>query len=475
MGITEKLARFAIDTPASAIPPAVFESAKLKYLDTLGVMVAGSRHPAAAIALDTVRYLGGNARASIIGHAERTSTELAGFMNGVSAHALEYDDYTRMVTHLSVSMAPGTLALAEDTGASGQHMLESFAIGFQVATHVAKGLRPWLFDKGWHPNGILGAIGVAVAGARLMKLDVLQTRMAIGIAASEASGLRKNVGSMGKPFHVGHGIRCGIFAALLAARGYTVDPDIIEGVEDGVEGHERFGMADTFNGVGQYDLAKMEAGLARDWHLADNQTVVRFHPGATGQASAIDGMIDLVREHDIQPGDVERIDLEVTAQVMSIGSYRTADDGHKARFCLTYGMAVALIDRAAGLAQYSDERVRRGDVQALMKRVSVSVPDDFRRHKGQWGEGVNWGEMRLAVVLKSGKRHSVSRSHARGWPEQPATWDDVAVKFRECCAGILPESQSARALQLIHDLEHSDLRELIDVLRPPNAGKGDRQ
>ena len=124
MGITEKLARFAIETPGDAIPPAAIESAKLKYLDTIGVMVAGSRHPAAAISLDLARYLGGNPRASIIGHADRTSIELAGYVNGVSAHALEYDDYTRMVTHLSVSMVPGTLALAEDLALSGEQMLE---------------------------------------------------------------------------------------------------------------------------------------------------------------------------------------------------------------------------------------------------------------------------------------------------------------------------------------------------------------
>ncbi len=465
MGITEKLARFAIETASDAIPPAAFEPAKLKYLDTIGVMVAGSRHPASAIALDLSRYLGGNARASIVGHADRTSTELAGYVNGTSAHALEYDDYTRMVTHLSVSMVPGTLALAEDLNLSGKRMLEASIIGFQVATHVAKGLRPWLFDKGWHPNGIFGAIGVAVAGARMMNLDVMQTRMAIGIAASEASGLRKNVGSMGKPFHVGHGIRCGIFAALLAARDYKVDPDIIEGVEDGVEGHERFGMADTFNGLGNYDLKKMEEGLGRDWHIAENQTVVRFHPGATGQASAVDGMIDLAREHDLKADAVERIELECTTQVMSIGSYAVAEDGHKARFCLTYGMAVALIDRAAGLAQYTDERVRRADVQALMQRVHVSVPDDFKHHRGQWGDGVNWGEMRLAVVLKNGKRLQVSRSHARGWPEQPATWDDVMVKFKECCEGVLPAAQVTRSIDLIGRLETIEVRDLIKVLQ----------
>ena len=465
MGITEKLARFAIETPSGAIPAAVFESAKLRYLDTIGVMVAGSRHPAAAISLDLVRYLGGNPRASVIGHADRTSTELAGYVNGISAHALEFDDYTRMVTHLSVSMVPGTLAFAEDLGKSGQCMLEACAIGFQVATHVAKGLRPWLFDKGWHPNGILGAIGVAVAGARMMGLDVTQTRMAIGIAASEASGLRKNVGSMGKPFHVGHGIRCGIFAALLAARDFKVDPDIIEGVEDGIEGHDRFGMADTFNGLGQYDLAKMEAGLGVSWQLAENQTVVRFHPGATGQASAIDGMIDLACKHDIKPSSVERIELECTTQVMSIGSYMTAEDGHKARFCLSYGMAVALIDRAAGLAQYTDERVRRSDVQKLMQRVHVSVPEDFKHHRGQWGEGVNWGEMRLTVILTGGQRLAISRSHARGWPEEPASWDDIAAKYTECCSGILPPTQIRRSIELIRDLGAVDINELIRALR----------
>ena len=102
MGITERLARFAIETDANAIPAAVFESAKLKFLDTIGVMVAGSRHPASVISRDVAHYLGGNARASIVGTSLRTSTELAGYLNGISAHALEYDDYTRMVTHLSV-------------------------------------------------------------------------------------------------------------------------------------------------------------------------------------------------------------------------------------------------------------------------------------------------------------------------------------------------------------------------------------
>ena len=300
-----------------------------------------------------------------------------------------------------------------------------------------------------------------------MQLDVLQTRMAIGIAASEASGVRKNVGSMGKAFHVGHGVRCGIFAALLASAGFKVDPNIIEGVENGVEGHERFGMADTFNGIGNYDLEKMERGLGQEWELAANTTVVRFHPGATGPGAAIDGMIDLAREHDIKPSSVERIDLECTPQVMAIGSYKDATDGHKARFCLPYSMAVALIDRKAGLAQYMDERVRRPDVQQLMQCVHVTVPDDFKHHRGQWGEGVNWGEMRLAVRLKDGRTLSIARSHARGWPEQPASWTDIEEKYGECCDGILNAAHVDESVAAIKALDTAkDVKALLALLRP---------
>ena len=128
-------------------------------------------------------------------------------------------------------------------------------------------------------------------------------------------------------------------------------------------------------------------------------------------------------------------------------------------------MAVALIDRKAGLPQYTDERVRRADVQALLERVSVTVPDDFKHHRGQWGEGVNWGEMRLAVLLKDGRRVSVSRSTARGWPEDPAGWDDIAEKFDECCTDVVPPAQAQACKQAISELERADVSELIATLR----------
>ncbi|MBI4193541.1 MAG: MmgE/PrpD family protein [Betaproteobacteria bacterium] len=471
--VTETLGRFAAETGADRIPPAALSSAKLKFLDTLAVAVAGSRHRSSIISFDVTRQLGGNPHCTVIGRKERASVEHAGYLNAVSAHALEYDDYTKSVTHASVCLVPGALALAEWLGASGRAMLDAFVFGFETESRIARGMRPWLLDRGWHPNGILGGIGVAVIGSRLMGLDQLTLRMAIGIAASEGSGLRKNVGSMGKAFHVGHGVRCGVFAAMLAAKGFKVDPDVIEGNDDGIEGHDRFGLADTFNGVGNHDLGKMTERLGERWELAENTTNVRLHPGSTAPGAAIDSMIDLAKEHDICPADVEKIELECTPQCLAIASYSTANDSHKARFCLPYSMAVSLLDRRAGITQYTDERVNRDDVQSLMKRVVVRVPDDLRHHWGQWGQaGVNWGEMRLAVTLRGGAVLRTARSTARGWSEDPATWDDLADKFRECSEHVLSAAQVDEALHMISRLEQlSDLKPLLHTLQVDFDGR----
>ncbi len=473
MKVTAALGQFAAETPAERIPAAALASAKLRFLDTLAVAVAGSRHRSSIISMDVLTQLGGHQQCAVVGRRERVSVEQAGYVNAVSAHALEYDDYTKSVTHASVCLVPGALALAEWLGVSGRAMLEAFVFGFEIESRIARGMRPWLLDRGWHPNGILGGIGVAVIGSRLLGHDELTMRMAMSIAASEGSGLRKNVGSMGKAFHVGHGVRCGVFATMLAAKGFKVNPDIIEGSDDVVEGHDRFGLVDTFNGFGQHDLPKMVAALGERWELAENTTLVRMHPGSTAPGSSIDAMIDLATSHDISPADVARIDLECTPQCQAIAPYTEAADGHKARFCLTYSMAVSLLDRHAGIAQYTDARVNRADVQAMMKKVVVHVPDDLKHHWGQWGQdGVNWGEMRLSVTMHDGRVFKTARSSARGWSEDPASWDDLAEKFRECSDRVLSHAQVDEALEMIRRIDTlPGVAPLMHVLQADFDGK----
>lgn len=466
LGITERLSRLALETAFEALPATVVESAKMRVLDTLGVMVAGSRHPSTLISLDVASHMGGHPTAGVVGHAHRTSSPLAAFVNGVAAHALEFCDFTpRAYTHLSACLVPGTLPVAEEVNASGKALLGAFVCGFEVGARIGRGMAPHLFNQGWHPNAITGALGVSAAAARLYGMDLMQTRMALGLAASQGSGLRKNVGSMGKAFHHGHGSRCGVFAALLAQRGYKVDPDIVEGEGQG-KGHERFGLVDTFNGIGNYDLDKMIDALGEDWELDHNRTVVRLHPTSTPAQSPIDAMLDLARRHDLEPERVSRIELDVTRECITIACYPDAPNSHRAKFCLRYMMAVALIDKVAGIAQFADARVRQNDVQSLMSKVTVSVPEDLERHRGTWGEGgVSWGETRLRVFLDDGTTLTTSRSHARGYPQEPATWEDLKAKFLDCADGVLATSVSEEVISLVRGLERlpraSDLMGLL--------------
>lgn len=466
LGVTERLARLTIETEFGSLPADVVESAKLRILDTLAVMVAGSRHPSTAISLAVVDHLGGKPHASIVGQALRTSAPQAAFVNGVAAHAYEFCDFSpRAYTHISAVVAPGALPVAEGVKADGRDFVTAFVCGFEVGARIGRGMAPHLFNQGWHPNAITGAMGVSAAAARLLRLDLQATRMAFGLAASQGSGLRKNVGSMGKAFHHGHGARCGVFAALLAQQGFQVDPDIVEGIDNG-KGHERFGLVDTFCGVGNYDLQRMIDSLGEDWELGGNRTVVRLHPTSTPAQSPIDAMLDLARRHQLQADSVAGIKLEVTRECLTIACYPDAPNSHRAKFCLRYMMAVALIDKVAGIAQFTDARVQRDDVQALMQKVTVTVPPDFERHRGTWGEnGSSWGETRLCVTLNGGTTVSTARSYARGYPQDPATWDDVKAKFMECAGGILQEETSAEVIDMVRDLESvPDVRRLTAAL-----------
>lgn len=467
MGVTEQLARLVVETPGATFDGVVVETAKMRFLDNIGIAISGSREASTLIALETARHFGGNPHASIIGHPDKTSTPLAGYVNGTSAHSQEYDDYTKGVTHVNVVMVPGALALAEEADVSGRDMIEAYALGFEVEARLGRGMRPALLDRGWHPNGILGAMGVAAAGARIMGLDLGKTRMALGVAASSGQGLRKNVGSMGKAYHVGNGVRAGILAASLAARGYKMDPDIVEPSPTSVEGHERFGLAETFSGEGGYSLEEMTRELGTRWELASPTTNICFHPGSTAPAATIDAVIDLVTEHDVKPDQIESITLESTPQMLAIACYVEAPDSYRARYCLPWSVAVAAIDRKAGVPQYAQARIDRGDVQPLMKRVQVVVPPDFAGHKGQWGVGgVNWAEMRLAMRLKDGRELKIARSHARGWAEAPPTWDQLIEKYRECCDGIFSKAQQDQQIELVQGLDSAaSVRTLMNAFR----------
>ena len=211
MNVTETLAEFVVTTDLARIPSKAQEIAKQAILDCLGVMLAGSRDLIAEKIMALLQDMGGEPKASVFGKRVKTSSPLAALANGTFGHALDFDDINRSLRgHPTVPVLPAALAVGEELKSSGKEFLEAYLIGFEVEAKLGAALNPYLFEAGWYPTSVLGVMGAAAASAKLLKLDSKKVCTALGIAASQASGLRQNFGTMTKPLHAGQTAKSGV-------------------------------------------------------------------------------------------------------------------------------------------------------------------------------------------------------------------------------------------------------------------------
>src|SRR5438034_1045684 len=214
------------------LPAPAREIARQCVLDYLGVALAGAADPLVRLLLDELAEAGGAPQASVIGHEERLPALSAALVNGAAAHALDYDDVNMaMPGHPSVAILPGLLALAELKGSSGREVVTAFAAGYETACRIGAALRPGHYNLGFHSTGTVGSFGAAAACARLLGLDAETTAVALGIAGTQAAGLKSQFGTMCKPFHAGKAAHNGLLAARLAQRGFSSRTDIVECVQ----------------------------------------------------------------------------------------------------------------------------------------------------------------------------------------------------------------------------------------------------
>jgi len=222
MRATSHIAEFVTKSRWEDCPAEAVGAARRAILDCLGVMLAGSVEPAARIVTEIARSEGGAPLATVVGTLLRTGAVWASLANGTAAHALDFDDTNfAMMGHPSAPVLSAALAAGELALADGRSLVHAFLLGFEVETTLAEVMNPPHYEKGFHATGTLGVMGAAAAAARLLGLDASQTRTALAVAASQASGLKENFGTMTKPFHAGHAARSGVLSALLAREGFT--------------------------------------------------------------------------------------------------------------------------------------------------------------------------------------------------------------------------------------------------------------
>ncbi|HXW23336.1 MAG TPA: MmgE/PrpD family protein, partial [Xanthobacteraceae bacterium] len=362
MQLARELARRSAAVRFEDLPADAVHSAKVGILDTVGVTLAGCGEPAARI----VRKVAGNGGASLVfGTAQRINALDAALVNGVASHALDFDDMNNTLGgHPSAPILPALFALADERPASGRAFIAAYVAGFETECKLGRGVHFHHYTKGWHPTATLGVFGTAAAAGNLMGLDAERTAIALAIAASLAACLKANFGTMTKPLHVGHCARSGLFAALLAAEGFTANPGAFE--------HNQ-GFLDVFNGPGTYDVDRMLAHWGDPFDIVAPGIALKQYPCCGSTHPALDVMLDLVRRHDLRATEVARIDAWTHARRLEHTNRPDPHSGLEAKFSLQYCLARALVDRAIRIEDFEGDAWADPKVRAVLPRVNAAA------------------------------------------------------------------------------------------------------
>jgi len=458
MKVTAALAEFSAGLGAHSIPRPVLDNALLAISDSIGTVFAGLDQTSVRLIREAAMREGAAGPATVMGTGMTSSATAAALANGSAAHALDYDNISLTVSGFIGSptlFALLALAEASDQPIGGTQLLEAYVAGWEAAAAIARGLGVLHYSKGWHATATIGHFGAAIGGARLLGLDPDRTRSAIGIAASEASGLRTMIGNMTNPFHVGKAARNGVLAAQLAAAGFEAERDVIE---------HPFGVAVAFNGRDGFDLSAMTQGLGERWDLVDPGLVVKVYPCCGLIHSSIDAVLDLRQTLSIEPGDVAEVEVAVHALVPPTMKFDRPATGYEAKFSTPFCIASALRHGAVRLEHFSDVHTRDRDIQDLMGRVTMVVHPDLMESSTFLER--EFSEVR--ITLRDGSAHSrrVARISNRGSRGRPADRALIRDKIEDCIAG-QPNAERLRVgFDMLERLETvDDVREIMVYLK----------
>jgi 2-methylcitrate dehydratase PrpD len=445
-GLTRGLAEQARALRLEDIPESVRPWARQCVLDYLGCALAGASDELVTILLAEMQEQGGQPAATVLGHAGRLPVASAALVNGASSHALDFDDVNlAMPGHPSVAILPALLALAEERGSSGAEVLTAFVAGYELQCRVGRTIAPGHYDGlGFHATATVGSFGSAAACAHLLGLDADRFAMALGIAGTQAAGLKSMFGTMCKPLHAGKAAYHGLMAAKLAARGFTSRTDVLECGQ---------GFARTHSP--DFHPERAFEAPPGGWWIAQN--LFKYHASCYMTHAAIESARKLREQHGFAPDQVERIDVrleEACDRICNIPAPRT---GLEAKFSLrlTTAMGLAGVDTSR-LSSYSEAVAADPVLVGLRDKVALDfcsgIPNTFTE---------------IEVSLQDGSRFSAQ--HDAGIPAADVAHQGqrLEAKFAALVDPVLGTDRTARLITEVGRLDRlADVRGLLAL----NAG-----
>ncbi|GME44439.1 MmgE/PrpD [Neofusicoccum parvum] len=457
---TKTLAAWAVGLQSHSLSPQVVDAAVRSFYNWSGCAIGGARHPGALIARKALSPFAGAPTSSVLGCPELRDAQSAALFNGIASHIHDYDDtHLDTIIHPTGPVASALLAVAEWKSVGGRDFILALVAGVEAECKAGLAVWPDHYDVGWHITSTAGSIGAAVAVGKMLKLDVEQMQWAIGIAATQVTGLREQFGSMTKSFHPGRAAQNGLLAAVLASNGYDSSLQALEAKRGWAN------VVSTSN-----DIDALMQGLGKTWEIEKNSfkpfPCVMVTNGLQGIVihPIIDGCIQVnkavlaSRDEKDAAADVSRIqkvEVSVHPLVLELTGKKYPKTGLEGKFSVYHSAAVGLLYGKATPAQYEDTVVQDSAVTALRDKVNATIDNNLRPD-----------EAHVKVEFTDGSVQEKHVGHAVGSLEVPMTDSQLEEKFLDQCAPVLGHekaNEASRALRKLQDVE--DMAQLTSILR----------
>ena len=455
IGATARVAEFISGASRDDLPAEVITKTKELITDQLGVALASSILPWNRKVLEYVQETGVNGDAPVIGTAARTSLEYAALVNGTFGHGFELDDYcTPCGAHVGCVVLPAALAVANQLHASGRDFLTAFAIGAEIILRVGFALTVrGIAARGFHSTSVYGPFGAVAAVGKLLKLDKTAMTHALGIAGSHCSGTTEydQTGGDIKRLHAGIAGMAGIRAALLAKRGFTAPPTVLEGKNG------------TLNAFSQRpEPAKLTDALGADFYML--KTRIKPYACCGAIIPEIDAVRQILQQHPVTPHEISSITVGVEDRALShVGTVGPEPkDITGAQFSSHFSLGLTIARGSNDFQTYYDA-MHNGfsdkDVIELARKVSVQHDDEAEAIYPTTRLG------KVSLETSSGERFSAKVFHPKGSPENPLTREELHSKFLGLASMVLSTKKAQQILDTVENLEEiDDMRELAGLV-----------
>ncbi len=418
--VIEKLAKGIIHLNSITFPENVISIAKELIVDISGVTLAGSCTSSAHSIFDSASEIYSPGNCNIIGRSKSFNPSGAAFINGASAHSLDFDDNCYAgVVHGSAVVFPAVLAFAQYKALSGLDLLKSFIIGLEIEFAVAKAFSNNIYDKGWWTTSVLGSVGSAAGVASLAKINTKEIENALSLAISGVGATRAVRGTNAKHYYCGRAAENGIMSISLAMKGATGPLDVFE---------DRNGIISVLNDkIFEY---KHINNIGKEFGLLNPGVDIKKYPVCYASHAAADGVNAIIKSKKITIEDIDKIICTVPPIIASNLTFHNPKTVKEAQFSLEFSIAMILKYGDIKLEHLSSDFIMNSDIQNLINKVKMCVGKLPKNVNSSRSICPEWSNVEL--FTRSGERHEKFIGAPLGSSINPLSENMLYKKFDSC-------------------------------------------